>query len=618
MSSRAIAWLKALSALSAEGLEPAEAGALCADLERMERSRTVRASPGFRLLRLACGGKVGGPVGWLLRYAMGRALATLTDPEAKPAFKLHAACTMLGERTGPALTLLAAAGAEPLAGGLLVRDDDGALTLAAGLAPWLVTGQVQAPGLQPLQPRDWLLQQPPIRATAARIACLVDAKQPSMAVLTSAESLLAAAMGAALGQARSRPVRCWSLDDARLSQAEPITALRWVGILEDFDPLVVILAEEDLEPRAEGALRPPPGQPPATAGAICWVAIPEPEPALPWLRDHPTSIDLEPLRASLDLPGRAQDAQETPRRASPRRFRRLFPGGYEGYLEAPAVSELSATDRRLQLEPLQRAVFPNHDPAAQPAEREHSDGEPEPHLSPALWQPSEQTLDHLVLPDQQHQALVNAARRAAASERCVVLLHGPPGSGKSMAARCLAGSAGLPVYQLEAHLGRDMWFGEQDRKLAEIFDALAKKPAVLVIDEVDGWIGRRQGSAATVGGSKIAESSAMLLHLERYQGVAVLTTNRIEALDPALQRRVDLDLRIGQPGTDERMALWGAALGDELALQGDELCLLASVPLTGGDIVATVREVRLKQGKLGVVALLAAARERARRASLWG
>jgi hypothetical protein len=614
MSSRSIAWLQALSALSAEGLEPAEAASLCAHIQRLERGRAVRGWRGFRLLQLACGGKPGSPRGWLLRYAMGRAVAALADPERKPAFTIQATCALLGERTGGAITLLASAGARPLGGGLLLPDGEGQLTLAHGLATWLVGGQFALPGLEPLAPRDWLVQQPPVQSAAERIGAAMSTNAPGVAVLTNTEPLLAAALGAALG----RSVRCWSLDDARRGPVQPLTALLWIGALEGFEPMVVLMPDEDRGHWSDDTLRPPEGMPPASTGSFLWIATPTGEPSLPWLRDLPTRIDLAPLASSIALPGQVRDAPRHARSSHHRRRRSFFPFSYSGDEPNVESTELAAVDQRLRLEPLQRAVFPDHEPDAEPAQPEPTDGETEAHLAPELWKASEQTLAHLVLPDEQHQALVHTAARAKEGERCVVLLHGPPGSGKSMAARCLAGSAGLPVYQLQGHLNRDKWFGEQDRKLAEIFEALAKRPGVLVIDEADGWIGRREGSAARQGGAKIAESSAMLLHLERYQGAAVLTTNRIEALDPALQRRVDLDLHLGLPGDTERMALWGAALGDEIALHGDELCLLASVPLTGGDIVATVREVRLKQGMLGVVALLAAARERARRARLWG
>jgi hypothetical protein len=614
LSSRSIAWLQALSAASAEGLEPAEAAALWAAIQKLERSRAVRAGRGYRLLRLACSGRPGSPQGWMLRYAMGRAVAALADPERKPAFTLQAACALLGDRTGGAITLLASAGASPLGEGLLIPDSEGQLTLAHGLATWLVSGRVDLPGLEPVSPRDWLVQQPPLKAAAKRIGAVMSTNAPGVAVLANTEPLLAAALGAALG----RSVRCWSLDDARRGPVQPLTALPWIGALEGFEPMVALMPDEDRDPWSDDTLRPPEGMPPVSTGRFLWLATPTGEPSLPWLRDLPTRIDLAPLASAIALPGQAQDAPRHARSSHHRRRRSRFPFGYSGDEPNVESTQLAAVDQRLRLEPLQRAVFPDHEPAAGAAQPEPTDGETEPHLAPERWQPSEQSLAHLVLPDEQHQALVHAAARAKEGERCVVLLHGPPGSGKSMAARCLAGSAGLPVYQLQGHLNRDKWFGEQDRKLAEIFEALAKRPGVLVIDEVDAWIGRREGSAAREGGAKIAESSAMLLHLERYQGAAVLTTNRIESLDPALQRRVDLDLHLGLPADTERMALWGAALGDELALQGDELCLLASVPLTGGDIVATVREVRIKQGMLGVVVLLAAARERARRARLWG
>ncbi len=615
MSSRCIAWLQALVALTAEELEPDKSQERCEALERIERSRVVRGSRGFRLMSLSCGGKPRAPEAWLLRYAMGRALAAQADPERKAAFTLQAACTRLGERSGTAIAVLAAASGQPLAGGLIAPHDDG-FRLALGLDSWLVSGEIRLGYLEPTPPRDWLTQQEPIQRTARRIGGLVDLERFPLMALTSADPLVAAALSEPLSQARGRAVRCWTLDEARRGTLDPFVALHWIGAVGGFDPMVIVLADEERGPWSDNLLSAPQGAPPASADTCLWLAFPEAKPNLPWLRHVPTCIDLGPLRGEIQLPGqpRADADPSSPRRC---RYRRT-PFGFMRSEEPQRNTELSEADRRLQLEPLQRAVFPDHDPNAASATEPAADGDAEAHLSPALWSPSEQTLDHLVLPDAQHLALSHAAGRVKQGERCVVLLHGPPGSGKSMAGRCLAGSAGLPVYQLEAHLGRDMFFGEQERKLAEIFEALTQRPAVLIIDEVDGWIGRREGSAAQVGGAKITESSTLLLMLERYQGAAVLTTNRIEALDPALQRRVDLDLHLGLPGATERMALWSVALGDELALQPDELCLLAGYALTGGDIAATVREVKLKRGELSAVALMEAARDRARRAGLWG
>ncbi len=261
MSSRSIQWLQALSALAAEGLEPAEAGAFCAHIEKIERSRTLRASPGFRLLRLACRGRPASPEAWVLRFAMGRALATQADPERKPGFTLQSACCLLGERIGSALALLATAGARPLAGGLILRDDEGQLTLAYGLASWLLTGQILLPGLEPITPRGWLLEQPAVQATAQRVGGLVDANGLTLTVLTSTEPLLASALGATIGRSRGRQVRCWTMDDARRGPVQPLAALRWIGAVEGFDPMVVLLPDEERGPWSENALCPPIGHP---------------------------------------------------------------------------------------------------------------------------------------------------------------------------------------------------------------------------------------------------------------------------------------------------------------------------------------------------------------------
>lgn len=74
---------------------------------------------------------------------------------------------------------------------------------------------------------------------------------------------------------------------------------------------------------------------------------------------------------------------------------------------------------------------------------------------------------------------------------------------------------------------------------------------------------------------------------------------------PALSRRVDVEIAMDIPDPLDRMALWARAMGD-IPLGGTDRTLLSALPLSGGDIVACVREA----GGRGAAALMAAGRRR--------
>ena len=240
------------------------------------------------------------------------------------------------------------------------------------------------------------------------------------------------------------------------------------------------------------------------------------------------------------------------------------------------------------------------------------------YLSDEHWEVPTTTLDGLILASPIRTAFDTVVRAAQQERRAVILLHGPPGTGKSMAAHCLAGTLGRPLYRVQGSLLRGRFYGEFEGRLAAVFAEAQKRSAVLLIDEADEWVGRREGSVAQVGGAHILESSQMLQALEHYGGVAILTTNRSETLDPALSRRVDAWIHLQLPAMEERMALWVLALGDAPPLRPVDLLLLTAIPLSGGEIVACAREVACTGGSLTTPALLAAARRRSERRVLTG
>ena len=136
--------------------------------------------------------------------------------------------------------------------------------------------------------------------------------------------------------------------------------------------------------------------------------------------------------------------------------------------------------------------------------------------------------------------------------RSKILFHGPPGCGKSMAARALAHEVSLPAYivQLDAVVGA--FLGQTALRVRELFRFAETVPSVLLLDEIDA-LGRERGNAMDVGEVDRVVISVMqqLEHTEPV-GFLVATSNLAGKLDPALFRRFDLVLEFSAPNQSER------------------------------------------------------------------
>ncbi len=122
-----------------------------------------------------------------------------------------------------------------------------------------------------------------------------------------------------------------------------------------------------------------------------------------------------------------------------------------------------------------------------------------------------------------------------------LLLHGPTGSGKSMLCGTLAGSIGRTGVVAECHNLVDSHMGCTGERLGQAFKAAGKAGSVFVIEELDALAAHRggtgEGAGATQENARITVALMRMIESARFPIVA--TTNRIEALDPALLRRFE-------------------------------------------------------------------------------
>jgi AAA+ superfamily predicted ATPase len=199
------------------------------------------------------------------------------------------------------------------------------------------------------------------------------------------------------------------------------------------------------------------------------------------------------------------------------------------------------------------------------------------------------------------------------------LFAGPSGCGKTMTAQVLARSLGLELYRVDLAGVVSKYIGETEKHLRTVFDACQRAPVLLLFDEADALFGKRTQVKDAHDRFANIEIDYLLQRMERFDGLAVLATNRKADLDAAFLRRLRFVIDFLPPGAAERERLWRRALqgrtdesGAPVADDLDWAAVGAELDLSPADIksaaLAAAFLARSAGTRVGLRHVLAAAR----------
>jgi hypothetical protein len=179
----------------------------------------------------------------------------------------------------------------------------------------------------------------------------------------------------------------------------------------------------------------------------------------------------------------------------------------------------------------------------------------------------------------------NAPLNADRNPGVRTLFSGPSGTGKTLAAQLLAAELQMDLYRLDLSAVVNKYIGETEKNLDQVFVRAEELDVILLLDEGDALLTQRTSVHTSNDRYANLETNYLLQRLESFEGILIITTNAVERIDQAFQRRMDVVVDFRPPEAAERWNIWQMHLPSAHEVDAGLLSEVAGrCIMTGGQI----------------------------------
>ena len=208
-----------------------------------------------------------------------------------------------------------------------------------------------------------------------------------------------------------------------------------------------------------------------------------------------------------------------------------------------------------------------------------------------------QQLDDLseLLDENHYMSICNRLKEKGRRQGFACLFYGAPGTGKTESVLQLAKKTGRDIMQVNISQVKSMWVGESEKNIKAIFDRYravaknSKRVPILLLNEADAVIGKRkEGAERSVDKMENSIQNIILQEMESLDGIMIATTNLVQNMDDAFERRFLYKVKFNKPELAQRTMIWQSMM-PELSEQTAER-LASAYDFSGGQIENITRK----------------------------
>ena len=186
-----------------------------------------------------------------------------------------------------------------------------------------------------------------------------------------------------------------------------------------------------------------------------------------------------------------------------------------------------------------------------------------------------------------------------------MIFYGAPGCGKTETVYQIAKKTGRPIFQVDISNTKSCWFGESEKKIKQVFTdykEMCKKTEkvkngrtpILLFNECDAIFSKRKDvENSNTAQVENAIQNIVLEELENLQGILIATTNLVNNLDSAFERRFLFKVKFENPSISSKKAIWKNKIKWITPTQAENLA--KSYNFSGGEIDNIVRKMQMKE-----------------------